>query len=122
MVSAHVGICLSSGADLAKESAQAILLKEDLDCLLAGRRIALRCQDTIHHSFVSAVGFNSSFLVMATLGLISPVTAASLHNTSTIGILSYAGLREKKRLPESVQNAPETGSSQLPQEETCTHH
>ena len=34
LVSADVGICLPSGADLAKESAQVILLREDLNCLL----------------------------------------------------------------------------------------
>ena len=111
LVSAHVGICLPSGADLAKESAQVILLKEDLNCLLMGRYIALRCQETIHQSFVSAVGFNSSFLVLATLGLIQPLTAAILHNTSTIGILSYAGMREK-RVPDlmtSTESKPIEG-------------
>lgn len=96
LISAHVGICLPSGADLAKESAQVILLKENLNCLLIGRQIALRCQETIHQSFVSAVALNSAFLVLASLGLIQALTAALLHNTSTVGILSYAGMREKK--------------------------
>ncbi len=107
LVSAHVGICLPSGADLAKESAQVILLKEDLNCLLIGRRIALRCQETIHQSFISAVALNSSFLVLATLGWIQPLAAALLHNTSTVGILSYAGMREK-RVPDLGVDAPQT--------------
>lgn len=96
MVTAQVGICLPSGADLAKESAQVILLREDLNCLLGGRYIALRCQETIGHAFVSAVGFNSSFLFMASLGWIQPIAAAILHNISTVGILGYAGLRERR--------------------------
>lgn len=101
LVSADVGICLPSGADLAKESAQVILLREDLRCLLTARLIALRCQETIHESFVSAVGLNSGFLLLATFGLIAPVTAAILHNVSTVGILGYAGLKEAKRVEES---------------------
>lgn len=105
LVSAHVGICLPSGADLAKESAQVILLREDLDCLLSARLIALRCQETIQHSFVSAVGFNSSFLLFATLGWLRPVGAAILHNLSTLGVLGYAGMRE--RAPVALPHAPQ---------------
>ncbi len=111
LVSAHVGICLPSGADLAKESAQVILMQENLNCLLAGREIALRCQDTIKHSFVSAVGLNSLFLMLATFGLINPVTAAILHNTSTVGILSYAGLREKQPLKGIEEQQSKAGES-----------
>ncbi|HIP82787.1 MAG TPA: HAD family hydrolase, partial [Desulfocapsa sulfexigens] len=98
LVTADVGICLPDGADLAKESAQVILLRDDLHCLLAGRLIALRSQQTIKHSFISAVGLNSAFLFLASFGLIQPVTAALLHNASTVGILSYAGIRGKRKM------------------------
>ncbi len=102
LVSAHVGICLPSGADLAKESAQVILLKEDLNTLLTARLIALRCQETIMHSFVSAVSLNSSFLLLATLGWLRPVGAAVLHNLSTVGIIGYAGLRERQLIEDNA--------------------
>jgi Cu2+-exporting ATPase len=106
LVSADVGICLPDGADLAKESAQVILLKNDLTCLLIGRLTALRSQETIRRAFYSAIGFNSTFLVMAAFGLIQPIAAALLHNLSTVGILSYAGLRGRNvpepRLPTSA--------------------
>ncbi len=99
-----MGICLPSGADLAKESAQVILLKEDLNCLLTGRLIALRCQGTIKQSFVSAVSLNSSFLLMASLGWLKPVAAAILHNASTVGILGYAAMREQRAMiPETTK-------------------
>ncbi|PIE70009.1 MAG: heavy metal translocating P-type ATPase [Deltaproteobacteria bacterium] len=102
LVSAHVGICLPSGADLAKESAQVILLKEDLNTLLTARLIALRCQETIMHSFVSAVSLNTAFLLLATFGRLRPVGAAILHNVSTVGIIGYAGLREKQRIEDNA--------------------
>ncbi|PID41207.1 MAG: heavy metal translocating P-type ATPase [Proteobacteria bacterium] len=98
LVSADVGICLPEGADLAKESAQVILMKEDLQLLLAGRLIAQRSEQTIQHSFIAAVGLNSAFLFLASFGLIMPVTAALLHNASTVAILGYAGLRGRKLL------------------------
>lgn len=105
LVSADVGICLPDGADLAKESAQVILLRDDLYCLLAGRLIALRSQQTIKHSFISAVGLNSAFLFLASFGLIQPVTAAILHNASTVGILGYAGIRGRTKI--KVESEPE---------------
>jgi len=116
LVTADVGICLPDGADLAKESAQVILLRDDLYCLLAGRLIALRSQQTIKHSFISAVGLNSAFLFLASFGLILPVTAALLHNTSTVGILSYAAIRGKKKMKFGSQ--PEKSNS----EQLCIQH
>ncbi|PIE63375.1 MAG: hypothetical protein CSA26_12765 [Desulfobacterales bacterium] len=98
LVSADVGICLPGGADLAKESAQVILLKDSLYALLAGRLIARRSQDTIQHAFYSAVCLNSFFLLLASFGGIMPVTAALLHNASTVSILGYAAVRGKKKM------------------------
>nr|WP_321465114.1 heavy metal translocating P-type ATPase [uncultured Desulfobulbus sp.] len=96
LVSSEVGICLPQGADLAKESAQVILLREDLNCLLTGRLTALYSQQTILNSFYAAIGLNSTFLLLATFGLVQPVAAALLHNLSTVGILGYAGLRGRR--------------------------
>ena len=116
LVSADVGICLPDGADLAKESAQVILLRNDLYCLLAGRLIAQRSQQTIKHSFISAVGLNSVFLFLASFGLIQPMTAALLHNASTVGILGYAGIRGKKKMGLSPE--PKTLNPEL----LCIQH
>ena len=111
LVSAEVGICLPQGADLAKESAQVILLREDLDCLLTGRLVAQRSQQTIHRSFHAAIGLNSAFLFLATLGLVRPVAAALLHNLSTVGILGYAALRGR-----SVPRQREASTAPVAQE------
>lgn len=96
LVSAHVGICLPQGADLAKESAQVILLRDDLRCLLAGRLTALHSQETIKRSFGAVVGLNTTFLILASLGILQPVGAALLHNLSTVGILGYGTLRGRR--------------------------
>lgn len=97
LVSADVGISMPGGADLAKKSAQVVLLREDLHCLLAGRLIALRTQSTLRKSFAATVGLNSAFLALASFGLIQPMTAAILHNSNTIGILGYAALAGTRR-------------------------
>ena len=96
LVSADLGISLPNGADLAKESAQVILLQDDLRCLLVGRLNALHNQKTIKQSFNAVVGLNSAFLMLASFGLIMPVTAALLHNISTVSIVGYASARSRK--------------------------
>ncbi len=102
LVSADVGICLPGGADLAKESAQIILLQDDLYSLLAGRHIALLTRQTIERSFWAVVSMNTAFLLLATFGLLPPVGAALLHNLSTVGVLGYASLRSKKNVREEL--------------------
>jgi Cu2+-exporting ATPase len=92
LITSEVGICMPGGADLAREAAQVVLLKEDLNGLVTARRIADRTEETLKNCFRAAVGLNSLFLLLAGAGLLAPVAAAVLHNANTVGILSYAAL------------------------------
>ncbi len=89
LLSADVGICMPSGADLARESAQVVLLEEDLNTLLIARDIAIQNQKVLKNSFYATVGINSLVLLLAITNRISPITSAILHNTGTVGILGY---------------------------------
>ncbi|MBM9538699.1 heavy metal translocating P-type ATPase [Desulfobulbus alkaliphilus] len=111
LVSAEVGICLPNGAELARESAQVLLLRDDLSGLLTGRLVALRTRETIRSTFYAAIGLNSTFLLLASFGLIRPIAAALLHNLSTVGILGFAGLRGRT-LPEQPDMPAATGSGE----------
>ena len=93
LVTADVGISLPSGADLAKDAAQALLLHEDLDILADTMMLAQRTRKTISNSFYATIGFNSLFLLLAVSGRIQPVTSALLHNLNTVGILGYSAYR-----------------------------
>jgi len=104
LITADVGISLPGGADLAKDAAQAILLREDLAILADALDLAARTQRTIRNSFYATIGFNSLFLLLAIAGRIQPVTSALLHNLNTVGILAYSAARGL--------NAP-TGSCQM---------
>jgi Cu2+-exporting ATPase len=93
LVTADVGISLPSGADLAKEAAQAILLREDLSLLADAIEISRKTRETIRNSFYATIGFNSLFLLLALTGRIRPLTSALLHNLNTVGILGYSAAR-----------------------------
>jgi heavy metal translocating P-type ATPase len=92
LVTAEVGICMPGGSALAREAAQVVLLQEDLSALVTARQIALRTERTIKNCFRSAVGLNTLFLLLASIGRMPPVMAAVLHNANTVGILGYAAL------------------------------
>lgn len=93
LVSADIGVCLPGGADIARDSAQVILLQDGLHGLVQARLIARRVQDTLKHSFNGAIALNTTFLGLAAGGVLPPFAAALFHNLSTIAVLSYAGLR-----------------------------
>ncbi|MFH1137681.1 MAG: heavy metal translocating P-type ATPase [Pseudomonadota bacterium] len=97
LVAAEVGICMPGGADLAREAAQVILLREDISALTVARQIAVRSQRTIRNCFIAAFGLNTLFLVLASGGRLAPAVAAVLHNANTVGILGYAALAGLKK-------------------------
>jgi len=102
LVSADVGICMPGGADLARESAQVVLLEDDLRILAVARDVAENTQRVLERTFQAAVGINSAVLLGASMGKLSPVASAFLHNASTLGILSYAASAGRKK-PESAK-------------------
>jgi Cu2+-exporting ATPase len=114
LITAQVGICMPGGSDLAKESAQVVLLEDNLTALLTARRVAVGTRRTIENCFGSAVGLNSLILLMATLGFLPPALSALLHNISTVGILGYAALDQST--PPQRPGHPErnSGTTGLP--------
>ncbi|WP_449242391.1 heavy metal translocating P-type ATPase [Desulfovibrio sp.] len=92
LLSADVGVCMPGGADLARESAQVVLLEDDLRALAVARDIAARTRSVLSDTFKATVGFNSAVLLLASGGRLSPVASALLHNACTLGIVGYAAL------------------------------
>ena len=90
LIRADVGVSMPDGADLAKESAQLIMLNEDLMSLPFAREVSRRVMSVVRNNFRMTVGINSMILVMALSGFASPLAAALMHNGSTIGLLGYA--------------------------------
>lgn len=98
LVNADVGICMPRGADLAKEAAQVLLVKDDLYMILYAREAALRTNDIIRQCFYATVACNSLTLFLAAAKGLPPAIAALLHNATTVGVLGYAGMASSRSL------------------------
>ena len=103
---AHVGIAMQRGADIARLTADIALLEDDIALVAQVREIALGTMARITTNYRLTVGINTSILVAAALGALTPVAASILHNGGTIGILLNAlratgKHRERVRKPKA---------------------
>jgi heavy metal translocating P-type ATPase len=84
LVEANVGIAMGSGTDVARESADVILIGSDLNRLVETLRIARRCRGIIMQNFVGTLAVDSVGVGMAAFGLLNPLLAAFIHVASEL--------------------------------------
>ena len=99
LVEANVGIAMGSGTDVARESADVILIGSDLSKLVETLRIARRCRGIIMQNFVGTLVVDSIGVGMAALGLLNPLLAAFIHVTSELAFI----LNSTRLLPRSSE-------------------
>lgn len=99
LIKAHSGIGMCKGADIAKASADIVLLKDDIESVADAKEFALACLNKVNKNFKITVIVNSAILALATFGKLSPIQTAFLHNGTTIGLLLNAlrGIAVRKR-------------------------
>jgi heavy metal translocating P-type ATPase len=97
LIAADVGLAMPRGADLARATADIVLLDEHLHTLLAARQLSAGTLRLINTHFRLSTGVNTAVILGAAFGLLSPVWSALLHNGMTMGVLlnSMAGVRMK---------------------------
>ncbi|MBK1647197.1 heavy metal translocating P-type ATPase [Rhabdochromatium marinum] len=101
LAAAHVGIAMPRGTDIARATADIVLLEDQLAAIASARALSTGTMQLIRNNFKIAVGVNTALLVGAVFGRISPITSALLHNGTTIGVLLNA-----LRGPSSDSRAP----------------
>lgn len=97
---ADVGVSLKHGSDIARETADLLLMGGRLDDLLVARRISSEAMDLLTTNFRIIMSINSVALVMAITGFASPLLSAALHNAGTVGVALHAlkPLQRKEQL------------------------
>jgi heavy metal translocating P-type ATPase len=99
LVEANVGIAMGSGTDVARESADVILIGSDLSKLVETLRVARRCRGIIMQNFVGTLVVDSVGVGMAAFGFLNPLLAAFIHVTSELAFI----LNSTRLLPRSSE-------------------
>lgn len=111
LVCADIGVCMAHGGDLARVSAQAVILNDDLQALCAARAIAMRQRKVLEFCHHEGALCNTALLGCALSGLLSPFGAALLHNLNTLALVGYA-VRAGGKQPETHHPALEREAGQ----------
>jgi Cd2+/Zn2+-exporting ATPase/Cu+-exporting ATPase len=87
LVEADVGIAMGSGTDVARESADIILIGNDLSKFVETLQIARRCHGIIMQNFVGTLAVDSVGVGMAACGFLNPLLAAIIHVVSELAFI-----------------------------------
>jgi heavy metal translocating P-type ATPase len=115
LIEAHVGVAMGSGTDVARESADVVLLGNDLLKFAETLGIARRTRRIIWTNFAGTIGVDAVGIGLAAFGLLNPLLAAFIHVASELAfILNSARLlpsRSGTERPMSLTHGRLTGPS-----------
>jgi P-type E1-E2 ATPase len=84
LAQADVGIAMGSGTDVARESADVVLLGNDLLKLVEALRIARRCRGIIWQNFAGTLVVDGLGILLAAFSFLNPLLAAFIHVSSEL--------------------------------------
>jgi P-type E1-E2 ATPase len=93
---AHLGIAMGSGTDIAKESADVVLIGNDLHKLVETLLIARQTRGVIWQNFAGTLGVDALGIGLAALGFLNPLLAAFIHVGSEMAFLLNSARLLKK--------------------------
>ena len=110
LIEAQVGVAMGSGTDVARESADVVLLGNDLVKFAETLSIAHRTRRIIRANFVGTIGVDAVGIGLAAFGLLNPLFAAFIHVASELAfILNSARLlpsQSSEEGPMPVRHSP----------------
>jgi heavy metal translocating P-type ATPase len=87
LMQASVGIAMGSGTDVARESANVVLLGNNLLKLVETLRIARHCKRIITQNFTGTLLVDGFGVVLAAFGFLNPLIAVFIHVGSEVAFL-----------------------------------
>ena len=98
LAAASVGVGMGSGTDVARESADVVLLGNDLARVVDTLAVARRTRAIIWQNFVGTLAVDACGMGLAAVGLLGPLLAAFIHVASELAfILNSARLLPRPR-------------------------
>ncbi|QHD69584.1 heavy metal translocating P-type ATPase [Sphingobium yanoikuyae] len=103
LAEANVGIAMGSGTDVAQESADIVLLGNDLVRFVETLKVARRTRGVIWQNFAGTIAIDLLGIGLAAFGLLGPLLAAFIHVASEMTfILNSARLLPPKQRREEA--------------------
>jgi heavy metal translocating P-type ATPase len=87
LMQATVGIAMGSGTDVARESADVVLLSNDLLLFAETLQIARRCRRIIMVNFAGTLLVDTLGIGLAAIGVLNPLLAALVHVSSELAFI-----------------------------------
>jgi len=101
LTAANVGIAMGSGTDVAQESADIVLLGNDLERFAETVALARRTRTTIWQNFVGTIAVDALGIGLAAFGYLNPLLAAGIHVVSELAFI----LNSARLLPRPASRA-----------------
>ena len=98
LIEADVGVAMGSGTDVARESADVVLLGNDLLRFAETLTLARRTRRIIWANFAGTIGVDLVGIGLAAFGILNPLMAAFIHVTSELAFI----LNSARLLPGRV--------------------
>jgi P-type E1-E2 ATPase len=112
LIEAQVGVAMGSGTDVARESADVVLLGNDLAKFAETLAIARRTRRIIWANFAGTIGVDTLGIALAAVGLLNPLLAAFIHVASELTFILNSARLLPARHPGAA-NAPQSVASPL---------
>ena len=87
LAEASVGIAMGSGTDVAQESADVVLLGNDLARLAEALAVARRTRGIIWQNFAGTLIVDTIGMALAAIGVFGPLLAAFIHVSSELVVI-----------------------------------
>jgi heavy metal translocating P-type ATPase len=98
---ATVGVAMGAGTDVARESADVVLIGNDLTKFVETVRIARKCRSVILENFYGTLIVDTIGIGLAAAGFLNPLLAAFIHVASELTFI----LNSTRLLPSSLKNS-----------------
>jgi heavy metal translocating P-type ATPase len=110
LIEATVGVAMGSGTDVARESADVVLIGNDLEKFVETVRIARRCRAIIFQNFYGTLIVDTIGIGLAAVGLLNPLFAAFIHVASELTFILNSTRLLPSREAGGVSNPMATAS------------